>query len=30
MFDKKNGHGNFTWESGNVYIGNYVDDERQG
>lgn len=24
--DKKNGYGEFHWQSGNVYKGNYVDD----
>ena len=28
--DKKNGQGIFTWESGNIYNGNYVNDERHG
>jgi hypothetical protein len=26
----KNGLGTFTWESGNIYHGNYVNDERMG
>jgi hypothetical protein len=26
QLDKKNGYGTFTWESGNVYKGNYKDD----
>ena len=26
-FDKKNGQGQFTWESGNIYNGNYVNDD---
>lgn len=29
-YDKKNGWGMFEWESGNVYKGMYVDDERHG
>ena len=28
--DKKNGMGQFTWESGNFYKGVYKDDERHG
>ena len=28
--DKKNGYGEFIWESGNKYSGNYHKDERQG
>lgn len=28
--DKKHGHGIFSWESGNVYKGNYKEDERDG
>ena len=28
--DKKHGYGVFTWESGNMYKGNYVEDERDG
>ena len=28
--DKKHGYGEFTWESGNKYCGNYHYDERQG
>ena len=28
--DKKNGMGQFTWESGNIYKGCYKDDERHG
>ena len=28
--DKKNGYGEFVWESGNKYCGNYHMDERQG
>ena len=30
MKDKKNGMGQFTWESGNYYRGCYKDDERHG
>ena len=26
----KNGMGTFTWESGNIYHGNYINDERMG
>jgi len=26
--DKKNGYGEFHWQSGNVYKGTYVDDKR--
>ena len=29
-YDKKNGFGMFTWESGNVYKGCYKNDERHG
>jgi hypothetical protein len=28
--DRKNGFGVFMWESGNIYKGNYVDDELYG
>jgi hypothetical protein len=28
--DKKHGYGIFSWESGNMYKGNYKDDERDG
>ena len=28
--DKKNGYGEFYWQSGNVFKGNYQDDLRQG
>jgi hypothetical protein len=28
--DKKHGNGVFKWESGNLYKGNYVEDERDG
>ncbi len=30
MRDKKNGRGKFTWPSGNIYDGDYKDDERHG
>ena len=28
--DKKHGQGVFTWESGNMYKGGYLEDEREG
>ena len=28
QFDKKNGVGTFTWESGNIYNGNYITSDR--
>jgi hypothetical protein len=28
--DKKHGYGVFEWETGNVYSGNYFEDERNG
>lgn len=30
MQDKKHGYGIFTWATGNVYKGNYLDDLRSG
>jgi hypothetical protein len=28
--DKKNGYGEFLWETGNKYKGSYIDDQKQG
>jgi len=28
--DKKCGHGVYTWASGNIYKGDYLEDERHG
>jgi hypothetical protein len=29
-YDKKQGVGTFVWASGNIYRGQYMDDEREG